>query len=168
MIRSWLPLLVKLAIGVALALALYVVCTFFGLYLPLPLLVSVGLACGAIWWIIDEGADRADQLHAPALDLDADYALPHAQDTRVRRLEDLAHGAQPSRRMTSRGLVRALDEIAEERARDPDAPALSNGLERLLVTARHPDAETHPVGPIDRRALHRCLTELASREERDR
>src|SRR5690606_31658701 len=105
MIRPWLPLLVKLAIGVAPALAPYFVCTLFGLYLPLPILVSVGLACGAIWWIIDEGADRADQLHAPALDLDADYALPHAQDTRVRRLEDLAHGAQPSRRMTSRGLA---------------------------------------------------------------
>ncbi|MGP9611753.1 hypothetical protein ACT3TE_00675 [Brachybacterium sp. AOP42-B2-9] len=168
MIRSWLPLLVKLAIAVVLALVLYFICTLFGLYLPLPILFSVGLACGAIWWIIDEGADRADQLHAPELDLDADYALPHAQDTRVRRLEDLAHGAQPSRRMTSRGLARTLGEIAEERARDPEAPALSTGLERLLEIARHPDAETHPVGPIDRRALHRCLTELASREERDR
>jgi hypothetical protein len=168
MIRPWLPLLAKLAIGVVLALVLYFICTLFGLYLPLPILFSVGLACGAIWWIIDEGADRADQLHAPALDLDADYALPHAQDTRVRRLEDLAHGAQPSRRMTSRGLARTLDEIAEDRARDPEAPALSTGLERLLESARHPDAETHPVGPIDRRTLHRCLTELASREERDR
>jgi len=167
MIRSWLPLLAKLALGTAGALLLYAVCTLFGLFLPLPILVSLGLACGAVWWIVDEGADRADQLHAPALDLDVDYALPHAQDTRVRRLEDLAYGAQPSRRMTSRGLVRTLGEIAEERSRDPDAPALSTGLTRLIETARHSDTEEHPVGPMDRRALHRCLNELAQREERD-
>jgi hypothetical protein len=168
MIRVRLPLLVKSAIGLALALALYAVCTLFGLFLPLPILVSAGLVCGAVWWILDAGADRADQLHAPELDLDVDYALPHAQDMRVRRLEDLAHGAQPHRRMTQRGLVRTLAEIADERARDPDAPALSPGLTRLLETARHPEAENRPVGPLDRRALHRCLTELAPREERDR
>lgn len=168
MIRPWLPLLARLAISVLAALVLYVVCTLFGLFLPPPVLVSLGLACGTAWWIIDEGADRADQLHAPALDLDVDYALPHAQDTRVRRLEDLAYGAQPKRRMTHRGLLRTLGEIADERAHDPDAPPLSTDLTRLIETARHPDAEQHPVGPMDRRTLHRSLKELALREERDR
>ncbi|MDN5820860.1 MAG: hypothetical protein L0H74_04975 [Brachybacterium sp.] len=168
MIRPWLPLLTKLVISVLAALVLYGVCTLFGLFLPLPVLISLGLAGGTIWWFIDEGADRADQLHAPALDLDVDYALPHAQDTRVRRLEDLAHGAQPRRRMTHRGLLRTLGEIADERSLDPDAPPLGPDLNRLIETARQPDAEQHPVGPLDRRALHRCLRELAQHEERDR
>ncbi len=168
MSRSWRSLLIRLALGAVLAVAGYVVCTLIGLYLPLAMLISVGLALGAALWIINQGADRADQLHAPELDLDVDYALPHAQDTQVRRLEDLAYGAQPRRRMTGRGLARVLGEIADERARDPDAPDLSPGLVRLIETARRPDAEAHPVGAIDRRGLHRCLTELASREERDR
>lgn len=167
MIRAWLPLLTRLAGGVLIALVLYAACRLFALILPLPMLLACGLLAGAIWWALGVGADRADHLHAPALDLDADYALPHAQDTMVRRLEDLTYGAQPNRRMTSRGLVRTLGEIADERARDPDAPALSPGLTDLMETARHPDTENHPVGPLDRRALHRCLNELAPREERD-
>ena len=121
MIRPWLPLLARLGLGVLVSLALYGVCTLFGLFLPLPVLSSLGLAGGAIWWIIDVGVDRADRLDGPALDLDVDYALPHAQDTRVRRLEGLAYGAQPRRRMTHRGLLRTLGEIADERGRDPDA-----------------------------------------------
>lgn len=168
MLRSWMPLLIRLALGAVLAVAAYFVCTLIGLYLPLAMLIAVGLTGGAAAWIINQGADRADQLHAPALDLDVDYALPHAQDTQVRRLEDLAFGAQPRRRMTARGLARVLGEIADERARDPEAPDLSPGLARLIETARRPDAEKHPVGTIDRRGLHRCLTELAPREERDR
>lgn len=168
MIRTWRPLLIRLALGAVLAVAAYFVCTLIGLYLPLAMLISVGLACGAALWIIDQGADRADQLHAPELDLDVDYALPHAQDTQVRRLEDLAFGAQPRRRMTSRGLARVLGDIADERAHDPEAPELSPGLTRLIETARRSDAQDHPVGAIDRRGLHRCLNELAPREERDR
>ena len=168
MIRPWRRLLIRLALGVVLAVAVYFVCTLIGLYLPLAMLISVGLALGAVWWIIDQGADRADQLHAPELDLDVDFALPHAQDTRVRRLEDLAHGAQPRRRMTGRALARVLGEIADERARDPAAPELGPALTRLIETARRSDAEAHPVGAIDRRSLHRCLHELAAREERDR
>ncbi|MGO1407824.1 MAG: hypothetical protein ACTHV2_05455 [Brachybacterium sp.] len=168
MTRSWRPLLIRLGLGAALSLAAYFVCTLIGLYLPLAVLLAVGLTGGAALWIIDQGADRADQLHTPALDLDVDYALPHAQDTQVRRLEDLAYGAQPRRRMTGRGLARVLGEIADERARDPEAPDLSPALARLIETARRPDAEQHPVGAIDRRALHRCLTELAPGEERDR
>lgn len=168
MIRPWLGLPVKLALGALVAVGLQLACILVGLILPLPMMIALGLLGGAVWWMLGSGAERADQLHAPALDLDVDYALPHAQDTRVRRLEDLAHGAQPSRRMTGRGLVRTLGEIADERARDPDAPPLSAALTQLIETARHPDAEGHPVGPLDRRALHRCLHELAPREERDR
>lgn len=84
MTRSWRPLLIRLGLGAALSLAAYFVCTLIGLYLPLAVLLAVGLTGGAALWIIDQGADRADQLHTPALDLDVDYALPHAQDTRVR------------------------------------------------------------------------------------
>lgn len=167
MIRSWLPLLLRLAAGIVLALALYGLCTLFGLFLPVPMMVAVGLIGGVLWWVLGADADRADPLRAPGLDFDADYALPHAQDTRVRRLEDLAYGAQPSRRMTGRGLLRTLGEIADERAREPEAPALGPDLSRLIETARHPDAENHPVGAIDRRSLHRFLNELAQREERD-
>lgn len=168
MIRSWMPLLIRLVLGAAAAVAAHLVCRIIGLVLPLPVLLSVGLACGTALWIIAQGADRADHLHAPELDLDVDYALPHAQDVQVRRLEDLAFGAQPRRRMTGRALARVLGEIADERARDPDAPDLSPALARLIETARRPDAEEHPVGAIDRRGLHRCLRELAPSEERDR
>lgn len=168
MIRSWSPLLLRLVLGAVGAVVVRFACTLFGLYLPLAMLIVLGLAVGAVLWILHEGADRADQLHIPALDLDVDYALPHGQDTQVRRLEDLAHGAQPRRRMTGRGLARVLGEIADERARDPDAPALSPALARLIETAREEDADAHPVDSIDRRTLHRSLTELAPREERDR
>lgn len=168
MIRTWMPLLIRLGIGAALALVTYLLCTLFGLYLPLALLITLGMLSGVVLWFLRVGADRAEGLLAPALDLDVDYALPHAQDTRVRRLEDLAHGAQPRRGMTQRGLGRLLGEIADERARDPDAPELSPALARLIETARRADAEEHPLGAIDRRTLHRSLTELAAREERDR
>lgn len=163
-----LPLLWRLAVGVAAMLALVGVCALFGLLIPLPIPIAVGLVAGAAWWAMNVAPARADHLDSPPLNLDADYALPHARDMRVRRLEDLIHGAQPSRRMTSRGLARTLGDIAEERAHDPAAPPLSEPLERLIAQARHPDAENHPVGPIDRRALHRHLRELAAGEERDR
>lgn len=168
MIRNLLPLLWRLGISVVAALVVVGVCALFKLLIPLPVPIALGLSIGTIWWIIHVGADRADQLDAPQLDFDADYALPHAQDMRVRRLEDLIHGAQPSRRMTSRGLARTLGDIADERSRDPDAPPLSQGLTQLIAQSRHADAESHPVAPIDRRALHRYLRELAVGEERDR
>lgn len=161
-------LLVRLAIGVLIALAIVGLLSLLGMRIPLPLPIAVGLAIGAIWWMTQSGAARDDPLHAPELDLDADYALPHARDMRVRRLEDLIHGAQPSRRMTARGLARTLGDIADERAHDPAAQPLDEKLSRLIADSRHADAESHPVGPIDRRALHRYLRELAAGEERDR
>lgn len=78
MIRASMPLLIRLIGGAVLALVTYALCTLFEMYLPLPMLVSFGLTGGAVLWIISVGADRADHLHAPALDLDVDYALPHA------------------------------------------------------------------------------------------
>lgn len=161
-------LLLRLSLCAAAVLAAIGVAALFQVHVPVPIPLAVALAAGALWWAADQGAERADPLDAPELDLDADFALPHGQDMRVRRLEDLIHGAQPNRRMTARGLARLLGEIAEERARDPAAPPLSPGLRTLIETAREPDAAAHPVGPIDRRTLHRCLTELAPREERDR
>lgn len=161
-------LLLHLGLCAAGVLAAIGIAALFQVRVPLPIPFALALAAGTLWWIADQGAERADPLDAPELDLDADFALPHGQDMRVRRLEDLIHGAQPNRRMTARGLARILGEIAEERARDPEARPLSPDLRALIETAREPDGAAHPVGPIDRRTLHRCLTELAPREERDR
>src|SRR5699024_12468777 len=97
-----------------------------------------------------------------ALDEAADYARPRAQDQRGRRLEDMIYGAPPRRRMTARSLSRLLGEIADERGHDPAAPPLSADLASRIAKARHPDADDHLVGPIDRRTLHRYLRELAA------
>ena len=165
MSRTLLGLMWRTVVTTAAAVLLTLALALMGLVLPLPLPIALGLLTGAAWWFLHVGADRAEPSRAPRLDLDADYALPHAQDVRVRRLEDLIHGAQPHRRMTSRGLALVLADIAEERARDPDAPAPGPELSRLLRTAR---TEGATVPPIDRRALHRYLDELAPREERPR
>lgn len=161
-------LLLRLAIGLGLALAVVGVAALFDLRLPLPYPLALGLVGGAVSWLLDHSPDHADQLSAPALDLDVDYALPHGSDARVRRLEDMAWGAQPRQAMTARALARTLDEIAQERARDPDAPPLPEDLRALLREAREADPEAHPVPPIDRRALHRHLHQLADGEERER
>lgn len=161
-----LGLLWRAALVAGIAVGLAALCGLFGLVVPLPLPAALGLIGGAVWWFLHSGADRADRPHPPELDLDADYALPHAQDMRVRRLEDLVHGAQPNRRMTARGLALLLGEIAEERARDPDAPPLDPALRDLVATARRDPADGREVPPIDRRALHRFLHQLAPREER--
>ena len=158
-----LDLLWRIAATTAATVVLALLCRLIGLELSLPLPIAVGIIAGAMWWFLRVGPDRAEHTHVPDVDLDADYALPHAQDMRVRRLEDMIHGAQPHRRMTSRGLALVLADIAEERARDPDAPAPGPELSRLLRTAR---TEGATVPPIDRRALHRYLDELAPREER--
>jgi len=158
-----LELLWRTAATTGAAVALALLCRLIGLQLSLPLPIAAGIIAGAMWWFLSVGPDRAEHTHVPEVDLDADYTLPHAQDMRVRRLEDMIHGAQPHRRMTSRGLALVLADIAEERARDPDAPAPGPELSRLLRTAR---TEGAAVPPIDRRALHRYLDELAPREER--
>ena len=156
-------LLWRTAVTTGTMVVLALACGLADLVVPLPVPVAAGIILGAVWWYLHVGGDRAEHARLPALDLDADYALPHAQDMRVRRLEDMVHGAQPSRRMTSRGLALVLAEIAEERARDPDAPPPGPELSRLLRTARTEDAS---VPPIDRPTLHRILDELAVREER--
>ena len=136
-----------------------------GLLLSLPMLLAAGLTAGAALWLLRRDSPRADHSDAPRLDLDVDYTLPHGQDVRVRRLEDLIHGAQPHRRMTGRGLARLLGEIAAEREHHPQAPPLSPALRELIDRAQHPDAPDHPVGAIDRRTLHRHLRELAETGE---
>jgi len=161
MITALRPLLVRMAVGVGAALAIVGVCALFGLRFSLPFPIALGVVGGTLLWIWHVGVPRADDLSLPALDLDADYALPHAQDQRVRRLEDMIYGAQPRRRMTARSLSRVLGEIADERGHDSAAPPLSADLTSRITEARHPDADSHPVGPIDRRALHRYLRELA-------
>lgn len=171
MLKDALPLLVRLAACLLLAAAVIAVSATFGLRVSWPIPLALGLALGTVLWIVDRGADRAEQLHPPQLDLDADYALPHAQDMRVRRLEDAIYGAQPSRRMTARTLGQVLGEVADERDLDPDAPALSSNLSQLIERSRTPAAAERSVpavSPIDRRTLHRYLHELAAREERDR
>lgn len=161
-LRSLRPLLVRMALCVGAVLAVVGVCALFGLRFSLPFPIALGVVGGTLLWIHHAGIPRADHLSTPALDLDADYALPHAQDQRVRRLEDMIHGAQPRRRMTARSLSRILGEIADERAHGSAAPPLSADLSSRIIEARHPDADSHPVGPIDRRTLHRYLRELAA------
>ena len=162
MSRMW-PLLLRMALCVAAALALVGVCALTGLRLALPLPIAVGLVAGALLWVAQIGVPPAERLSAPDLELDPGYALPHAQDQRVRRLEDLIYSAQPHRRMTSRGLMRMLGEIAEDRSHDPDLPELSRDLRSRIAESGHPDAENHPVAPVDRRTLHRYLRELSRR-----
>ena len=168
MSRTLLGLMWRTVVTTAAAVLLTLALALMGLVLPLPLPIALGLLTGAAWWFLHVGADRAEPSRAPRLDLDADYALPHAQDVRVRRLEDLIHGAQPHRRMTGRGLALVLANIADERARDPDAPPLGPELSELLRAARAAEGSQQPFPPIDRRALHRYLDELAPREERPR
>ncbi len=159
-------LLWRVVVTTGAAILLALACGLADLVVPLPLPITLGVLAGAVWWFLHAGADRAERSRAPRLDLDADYALPHAQDMRVRRLEDLVHGAQPRRRMTGRGLALLLGEIADERARDPDAPPIGPELTELVRAARSAERSDQPFPPIDRRALHRYLDELAPRQER--
>src|SRR5699024_1784832 len=78
---------------------------------------------------------HAESLSAPDLDRDPGYSLPHAQHQRVRRLEDLIYSAQPHGRMTARGLMRVLGEVAEDRPSDPDRPELSHDLRSRIAEA---------------------------------
>ena len=166
-----LPLVWRMVAGAALAAVVIGVAALFDLRIAWPVPLAVGLVVGAALWMIHMEADRDEPPNHPDLDLEADYALPHAQDMRVRRLEDAVHGAQPSRRMTARALGQVLGEVADERAQDPTARPLSRDLVQLIERARTPadaDGTVPPVPPIDRRTLHRYLRELAAREERDR
>ncbi|GAA1335006.1 hypothetical protein NLU66_16010 [Brachybacterium sp. NBEC-018] len=145
-------LAVRLLIGAATALVVVLVCSLFDLQLALPLPLALGLAAGAIAWWVHVGVDHADQLHSPPLDLDVDYALPHAQDQRVRRLEETIHGAGPRRRMTTGALVRELEGLAAARGVHLDLPRRSG-----------PDGPE--AVPVDRAALHRHLRQLAAADE---
>ena len=158
-------LLLHAVVGAAAALAVVAACALAGLHLSLPTMVAAGLAAGAAIWLLRLEPSRADQLDSPPLDLDVDYALPHGQDIRVRRLEDMIHGAQPHRRMTARTLARTLADIAAERELDPQAPPLSAPLQDLVDRARHEDPEAAPIRAIDRRTLHRHLRELSNTGE---
>lgn len=168
MLRDLTPLLLRLGVAVAVAVAVRFALMPVGLHIPWTLLITLGLMAGAAWWVMFEGADRAHQLDPPRLDPDVDAVLPHGQDTTVRRLENTVYSAQPGRRVTTTALARLLVEIADERDRDPDAPPLSAPLTQLLTRIRRRDTDDAPMDAIDRRALHRILRELAAREERDR
>src|SRR5690625_6702905 len=82
MIATLRPLLMRMAVCVGAALAVVGVCALFGLHFSLPLPIALGVVGGALLWISHVGLPRADHLRAPALDLDADYALPHAPEDR--------------------------------------------------------------------------------------
>ena len=165
MTRELRSLVLHLLVSAVIALVVFGGLAAAGLTMALPTLLAAGLAAGAAVWLLRLEPSRADQIDAPALDLDVDYALPHGQDIRVRRLEDMIHGAQPNRRMTARTLARTLAEIAQERALDPQAPPLSPPLQDLIDRARHEDPEAAPIHAIDRRTLHRHLRELADTGE---
>lgn len=159
-----LDLPVRLLAGAAAALALVLVLRLAQIDLALPLPLALGIVAGAVSWALAARIERAEALDVPRPDLEADYALPHAQDTRVRRLEDMVHGAQPRRRMTGRALGQVLAELVAEHDRDPDAPPLSAELRRLTAGGGEDDS----VLTVDRRTLHHHLRELAAGEEKDR
>ena len=159
--KRWWPLLLRMALCVAAALALVVLCALLGLRLALPLPIALGLMSGALLWIAQVDFPHAESLSAPDLDRDPGYSLPHAQHQRVRRLEDLIYSAQPHRRMTARGLMRVLGELAEDRPPDPDRPELSHDLRSRIAEAAQTETQDLPVAPVDRRTLHRYLRELS-------
>lgn len=161
-------LLLRVTLGAVIALAIVGICGLFGLHLPLALLLAAGIGLAAAGWVIAHPPAQDPAPDPPPLDLEADFVLPHAQDLRVRRLEDILHGAQPSRRMTSRALGRVIEEIAEERSRNASAPPLSDELTAFITASRGPEATARTVGPLPRRTLHRFLRELAAGEERNR
>lgn len=165
MTRSTRTLVLHLVAGLLGALALTGVCAVFGLFLSIPTMCTLGVAAGAGLWLVRVEPARADSLDPPPLDLDVDYALPHGQDMRVRRLEDVIHGAQPHRRMTARALARTLADVAEDRARDPRAAPLSPALSGLLEQVRDPGTDAESFPPIDRRTLHQHLRELSDTGE---
>ena len=153
--------------GAAAALALLGIFTFVGMRMSLPMVLAGGLAAGAAIWLVRLEPSRADQLDGPPLDLDVDDALPHGQDVRVCRLEDMIHGAQPHRRMTARTLARTLAEIAAERAQDPaghTAERPAAGPHRSCAgrgsggCADPCDRPPHPPPPSARALEHRRVT----------
>ncbi|PMC75578.1 MULTISPECIES: hypothetical protein [unclassified Brachybacterium] len=164
--RSLRALSLRLLICAAVIALAAAVGRMVGLLFPLPYLVTFAVLAAVLWWLFSRGSAASDSLDFPAYDLDGDYALPHGQDQRVRRLEDLVHGALPGRRMTQRGLAMTLGRIAAQRP--ADAPPLSPDLTAWIDSAANADAQQHPVRPVDRRTLHRYLRELAAGEEGDR
>lgn len=160
MTRDLRSLLVHLGGALAVGVVLVLVCRLFGLLLAPAVVAGAALLVGAAVWFLREPPERDAQPDPPPLDLDADYQLPHGQDARVRRLEEMVHGAQPSRRMTARSLARVLGEIADERARDPEAPPLDPELRDLIERAREGEGSDASAPAIDRRALHRFFRRL--------
>lgn len=162
-----LKILLRAAVILTLVVAfVLVVLGRFQMVLSPMIPIAFGLLIAAAAWFAGVSLDRDPAVATPRLDPDPDYSVPHGNDLTVRRLEEMIHGAQPKRRMTGRALGQTLGAIADSRS--PDAPELSEALQRLIAEARHPDAENHQVGAIDRRTLHRYLTELARTEETPR
>ncbi|MFC0675256.1 hypothetical protein [Brachybacterium hainanense] len=160
--RELAVLLRDIAIGLATALLAIIVLSFVGMHLQpiLPLSLAVLGATGL--WFLRRGISRADAADHPELDLDPDAARPDARDVLVRKMEAAAYSAQPSRKITGRAVSQILARIAEEREHREDVPPLSEGLRRLIAESQQGDHDAHPIGPIDRAALHRHLRELAA------
>lgn len=162
-LRDWvLPLVARAVIWSAIAIAVVIVLRQFGLWTnPLVPVVLVVIAT-TLTFLARVPLQRAEPARRPILDPVPELVRGDSGDVAVRRIADAIHGAGPRRRMTGRALGRMLGDIAAERALDPAAPPLSPELQHLIAEAGHPDARAHPVGTIDRAALHRYLRELAA------
>lgn len=148
-------LAVHAAVAVVIAVVALVVLRWTGVILdPAPVLVlALGLA--GVRWLSRRRVETAPALQAPSPEHADRLVRPDAYDLRVRRLEDMVHGAHPSRMYTATRLAHTLLEIAE--AAPPEARArLSPPLQDLLRRAR----EGSTVPGLDRRTLHRYLREL--------
>ncbi|HIY24522.1 MAG TPA: hypothetical protein H9837_09515 [Candidatus Brachybacterium merdigallinarum] len=166
MTRILRGLVPRLLLAVAAVLLLVIALRLIGMHLALPVPLAVALAGGALWWIVGAGAEVAIPLESPELNLDPGYALPHAQDPAVRRIEDTLYGAQPRRRTSTRALGQLLGRLAdqrEHRAGPQGTPPLSPALQDLIGHSRDPKVHDAP-RPVDRRFLHRILHELATPE----
>lgn len=166
MTRILRALIPRLLLAVTTMLLLVIALRLIGMHLALPVPLAIALAGGALWWIAGVAADVATPLETPELNLDPGYALPHAQDPVVRRIEDTLYGAQPRRRTSTRALGQLLGRLAdqrEHRAGPQGAPPLSPALQDLIGHSRDPQAHDAP-RPVDRRFLHRILHELATPE----
>ena len=149
MTRILRGLVPRLLLAVAAVLLLVIALRLIGMHLALPVPAEVAIP-----------------LESPELNLDPGYALPHAQDPAVRRIEDTLYGAQPRRRTSTRALGQLLGRLAdqrEHRAGPQGTPPLSPALQDLIGHSRDPKVHDAP-RPVDRRFLHRILHELATPE----
>jgi hypothetical protein len=159
---------IHLAVAVVATAVLWLLLRIAGYILNPVVPLGVLLVLAVAVWLMRSGIEVAYPVRTPRLDPDPTNGTPYSGDVTVRRLEDMMYAAQPQHRMTSRALGQMLGDAAEEHDTHEHAPALGEDLRHLIAESREPDADAHPVPPVDRRKLHRYLRELAATSQEDR